>query len=109
MNAYAANFLQGANFANEVISPTPWPAANMQMTLFDEAEVGADKNFTLNSQDLPNVRAAQDLQTSQLGANMGTYNLLYNNCLSGPANILRAGGADIPNRDIYLYRQVLGK
>ena len=52
VNAYAANYLQGANFANEAASSTPWPAANMQMTLFDEAEVGADKNFTLNSQDL---------------------------------------------------------
>ncbi len=52
VNAYTANYLQGANFANEVVSPTPWPPANMQMTLFDEAEVGADKNFTLHSQDL---------------------------------------------------------
>lgn len=52
VNAYAANYLQGANFANEVVSPTPWPAVNMQMTLFDEAEVGADKDFNLNSQDL---------------------------------------------------------
>jgi pimeloyl-ACP methyl ester carboxylesterase len=52
VNAYAANYLQGANFASEPVSPTPWPAANMQMTLFDEAEVGANVNFTLNSQDL---------------------------------------------------------
>jgi len=47
VNSYAANYLQGMNFANEPVSSTPWPATNMQMTLFDEAEVGADKNFNL--------------------------------------------------------------
>ncbi|HEY1718341.1 MAG TPA: hypothetical protein VGH42_08635, partial [Verrucomicrobiae bacterium] len=26
VNAYAANYLQGANFASEPVSPTPWPA-----------------------------------------------------------------------------------
>jgi len=30
VNSYAANFLQGANFAGEPVSPTPWPATNMQ-------------------------------------------------------------------------------
>jgi hypothetical protein len=58
VNAYAANYLQGANFAGELISPTPWPAANMQMTLFDEAEVGANKDFSLNSQDLDDLANA---------------------------------------------------
>jgi hypothetical protein len=58
VNAYAANYLQGANFAGEPISPTPWPAANMQMTLFDEAEVGANKDFSLNSQDLADLANA---------------------------------------------------
>jgi hypothetical protein len=58
VNAYAANYLQGANFAGEPISPTPWPAANMQMTLFDEAEVGANKDFSLNSQDLDDLANA---------------------------------------------------
>jgi hypothetical protein len=52
VNAYAANYLQGANWNGEPVSPTPWPSANMLMTLFDEAEVGADKNFALHSQDL---------------------------------------------------------
>jgi len=52
VNAYAANFLQGNNWASEAVSSTPWPAVNMQMTLFDEAEVGTDKNFILNPQDL---------------------------------------------------------
>jgi hypothetical protein len=42
VNAYAANFLQGANFAGEPVSPTPWPTANMHMTLLDEAEVAED-------------------------------------------------------------------
>jgi hypothetical protein len=52
VNAYAANFLQGNHWAAEAVSSTPWLAKNMQMTLFDEAEVGADKDFKLNSQDL---------------------------------------------------------
>ena len=52
VNAYAANFLQGNNWAAEAVSSTPWPGKNMQMTLFDEAEVGADKDFNLNSEDL---------------------------------------------------------
>jgi hypothetical protein len=52
VNAYAANYLQGTNFAGEAVSSMPWPATNMQMTLFDEAEVGANVDFTLNSQDL---------------------------------------------------------
>lgn len=52
VNAYAANYLQGTNFACEEFSPSPWPAANMHLTLFDEAEAGTDKDFTLNSSDL---------------------------------------------------------
>ena len=39
VNGYAANYLQGANWASENVSPSPWPATNMLMTLFDEAEV----------------------------------------------------------------------
>ena len=39
VNAYAANFLQGTNWATEPKSSNPWPGTNMQMTLFDEAEV----------------------------------------------------------------------
>lgn len=53
-NAYAANFLQGANFASEQVSPTPWPATNMLMTLFDEAEIGANKNFNLSLNGIEN-------------------------------------------------------
>jgi uncharacterized repeat protein (TIGR03803 family) len=65
VNAYAANYLQGSNFgiqgtnfASEPVSTTPWPATNMQMTLFDEAEVGASVDFTLNSQDLADLANA---------------------------------------------------
>lgn len=58
VNAYAANYLQGTNFASEAMSSTPWPATNMQMTLFDEAEVGADVTFALNSQDLADLADA---------------------------------------------------
>ena len=58
VNAYAANYLQGTNFANEAVSSTPWPATNMQMTLFDEAEVGANLDFSLNSQDLDDLANA---------------------------------------------------
>src|SRR5207249_2124512 len=39
VNASAANFLQGTNRAREPVSPAPWPATNMLITLFDEAEV----------------------------------------------------------------------
>ena len=49
--AHAANFLQGAQWAHDPISPTPWPADNMLMTLFDEAEVGTDKGFNTYSLD----------------------------------------------------------
>ena len=44
VNAYAANYLQGTNWASEPVSPTPWPATNMHMTLFDEAEVAMNIN-----------------------------------------------------------------
>lgn len=57
VNAAAANFLQGTNFAGEGYSSYPWPATNMAMTLFDEAEVGADKNI-LNPSDLVGLAAA---------------------------------------------------
>jgi len=48
VNASAANYLQGANWANEDVSPTPWLATNMQMTLFDEAEVATGQSGLLN-------------------------------------------------------------
>src|ERR1039457_4021414 len=48
VNASAANYLQGTNWANEDESPTPWLATNMQMTLFDEAEVATGQNGLLN-------------------------------------------------------------
>lgn len=38
VNASAANYLQGTNWASENVSPYPWPATNILMTLFDEAE-----------------------------------------------------------------------
>jgi len=53
VNSYAATYLQGTNFGNgQEWSSTPWPATNMQMTLFDEAEVGADASFDLDSAGL---------------------------------------------------------
>ncbi len=48
VNASAANYLQGTSWANDNVSPTPWPAANMQMTLFDEAEVATGQSGLLN-------------------------------------------------------------
>ena len=39
VNASAANYLQGTSWGTDNGSPTPWPAMNMLMTLFDEAEV----------------------------------------------------------------------
>ena len=66
VNAYAANFLQGNHWAAEPVSPTPWPATNMLMTLFDEAEVGADKNFNLNSQDIQLLLAREGFNNNYL-------------------------------------------
>jgi len=48
VNASAANYLQGTNWANENVSPTPWPAGNIQMTLFDEAEVATGQSGLVN-------------------------------------------------------------
>ena len=48
VNASAANYLQGTNWANEDVSPTPWLATNLQMTLFDEAEVATGQSGLLN-------------------------------------------------------------
>ena len=39
VNASAANYLHGDRWAQENVSPTPWPGTNTLMTLFDEAEV----------------------------------------------------------------------
>ncbi len=69
VNAYAANFLQGTNWAGEPVSPTPWPATNMLMTLFGEAEVGVDKNFIFHPADLAALVAAL------AGGNAGYFNL----------------------------------
>jgi very-short-patch-repair endonuclease/pimeloyl-ACP methyl ester carboxylesterase len=50
VNASAANYLQGTSWANnENGSPTPWPAVNMQMTLFDEAEVATGQTGWLDA------------------------------------------------------------
>jgi hypothetical protein len=57
VNAYAANFLHGDRWANEPVSPTPWAGTDALMTLFDEAEVGADKDFNLNQQDITDLEA----------------------------------------------------
>ena len=38
VNASAANYLHGDRWAQENVSPTPWPGTNTLMTLFDEAE-----------------------------------------------------------------------
>jgi hypothetical protein len=69
VNAYAANFLQGTNWAGEAVSSYPWPATNMLMTLFDEAEIGADKNFAMHPADLAALIAAL------AGQNGGYFNL----------------------------------
>ena len=39
VNASAANYLHGDRWAQENVSPTPWPGTSTLMTLFDEAEV----------------------------------------------------------------------
>jgi hypothetical protein len=68
VNAYAANFLQGTNWGGtgEAVSPTPWPANNMLMTLFDEAEVGADIHFIPRRADLDALIGALKGQNGNL-------------------------------------------
>ena len=39
VNAAAANYLHGDRTAQQPVSPTPWTAAPMHMTLFDHAEI----------------------------------------------------------------------
>jgi hypothetical protein len=44
VNASSANYLHGDRWAQENVSPTPWPGTNAVMTLFDEAEVARGVN-----------------------------------------------------------------
>ena len=76
VNAYAANFLHGDHWAAEPVSLTPWPATNMLMTLFDEAEVGADKNFKLVSQDIQVILALAGFNDNYLNPPLPYYHPL---------------------------------
>lgn len=45
VNAAAANYLHGDRTAQQPVSPTPWTAAPMHMTLFDHAEISRIVSF----------------------------------------------------------------
>jgi hypothetical protein len=47
VNAEAANFLTGNRVANEPTAPSPWSARNIQLTMFDEAELAIEANEIL--------------------------------------------------------------
>lgn len=52
VNAYAANYLHGDHWgAKDPVSPTPWPANETHMTLFDEAEAATDINNFMTAID----------------------------------------------------------
>jgi RHS repeat-associated protein len=51
---------------------------------------------------LSNPAAAQAMQAQQLGSNLGTYCPRNNSCLTTAADVLRAGGADVPAGNVQL-------
>ncbi len=51
---------------------------------------------------LADPAAAQAMQAQQLGANLGTYCPRNNSCLTTAADVLRAGGADVPAGNVQL-------
>ena len=60
---------------------------------------------------LPDVDAAQQLQNDRIGKQLGKYNVRSNNCLTGAADVLRAGGVDVPTNpaDMRIWtRQLFG-
>jgi hypothetical protein len=46
--------------------------------------------------ELPNARAAQAFQNSQIGQNLGPYDLVSRSCQTHVREVLGAGGADVP-------------
>jgi RHS repeat-associated protein len=58
---------------------------------------------------LADPAAAQALQAQRLGVELGPYNMRNNSCLTTAADILRAGGADIPANNVQLRIWVKGK
>lgn len=58
---------------------------------------------------LANPAAALALQAQRLGAQLGPYNMRNNSCLTTAADILRAGGADIPVNNLQLRIWVRGQ
>jgi hypothetical protein len=46
--------------------------------------------------NLPDVEAAQSYQKSMLGKELGAYDQRTNSCVDHVAEVLRAGGTDVP-------------
>jgi hypothetical protein len=51
---------------------------------------------------LSDVGAAQQLQISRIGVELGAYDQLNNSCLSNARDILNAGGANLPGTNLRL-------
>jgi len=51
VNSSAANYLHGDRWAQEDVSPSPWPGANTQLSLFDEAEAATGQTGFLQAID----------------------------------------------------------
>lgn len=52
-----------------------------------------DKVFRI---DVPDIKAAQQLQMQKIGANTGVYDKYTNSCLTEASKVLNAGGANLP-------------
>ena len=66
-----------------------------KLTTMDHA-TGLPKPTSTYTVELADIDAAQRLQKSRLGAELGTYNIRKNSCLTNACDVLREGGADIP-------------
>jgi len=52
--------------------------------------------------EVPNIVKAQKTQKSMVGSNLGIYDYRNNSCLTNAADVLRAGGTDIPASNVQL-------
>ena len=53
---------------------------------------------------LPNAKAAQNYQQSQIGKELGPYDKRCNSCQTHVGNVLREGGVKVPKRAILVYQ-----
>jgi hypothetical protein len=71
----------------------------MTTTIFNEDKtpiMTGDPLLHTAEVQLPDANAAMAYQNSQIGKELGPYNERTNSCVDHVANVLRAGGADVP-------------